>query len=71
MVETSLQETKTQLIVSFERTFLEQLLQACHGNIAKAARVTQKNRRALFELIRKHEIDVERYRTAAVSMRDL
>jgi two-component system, NtrC family, response regulator GlrR len=62
MIETSLQETKTQLIVSFERTFLEQLLQACHGNIAKAARVTQKNRRALFELIRKHEIDVERYR---------
>jgi two-component system, NtrC family, response regulator GlrR len=63
MIETSLQETKTQLIVSFERTFLEQLMQACHGNITKAARVTQKNRRALFELIRKHEIDVERYRT--------
>ena len=62
MIESSLQQTKTQMIVSFERTFLEQLLQACQGNIAKAARITQKNRRALFELIRKHEIDVEQYR---------
>jgi two-component system response regulator GlrR len=60
--ELSLQQTKTQLIVSFERTFLEHLLQTCHGNINKAARVAQKNRRALFELIRKHEIDVEQYR---------
>ncbi len=68
LIESSLQETKTQLIVSFERTFLEQLLQACHGNIAKAARITQKNRRALFELIRKHDIDVEQYR-AGTSVR--
>ena len=65
LLESSLQQTKTQLIVSFERTFLEQLLQACQGNIAKAARITQKNRRALFELIRKHEIDVEQYRAEA------
>ena len=64
LIESSLQQTKTQMIVSFERTFLEQLLQACQGNIAKAARITQKNRRALFELIRKHEIDVEHYRVA-------
>ena len=63
--ESSLQQTKTQMIVSFERTFLEQLMQACQGNIAKAARITQKNRRALFELIRKHEIDVDQYRAVA------
>ncbi len=69
LIESSLQQTKTQMIVSFERTFLEQLLQACKGNIAKAARITQKNRRALFELIRKHEIDVEQYRAEATVMR--
>lgn|GEM_PF-3863932 len=71
LIESSLQQTKTQMIVSFERTFLEQLLQACQGNIAKAARITQKNRRALFELIRKHEIDVEQYRVAAPSARQV
>jgi two-component system, NtrC family, response regulator GlrR len=69
LIESSLQQTKTQMIVSFERTFLEQLLQACQGNIAKAARITQKNRRALFELIRKHEIDVEQYRAEATGTR--
>ncbi len=69
LIESSLQQTKTQMIVSFERTFLEQLLQACQGNIAKAARITQKNRRALFELIRKHEIDVEQYRAEVVRHR--
>lgn len=69
LIESSLQQTKTQMIVSFERTFLEQLLQACQGNIAKAARITQKNRRALFELIRKHEIDVEQYRVAGTDVR--
>jgi len=67
LIESSLQQTKTQMIVSFERTFLEQLLQACQGNIAKAARITQKNRRALFELIRKHEIDVEQYRSESAT----
>lgn len=60
--EQSLQSAKIDVMTSFERDFLEQLLAACDGNIGKAARLARKNRRALFELIRKHEIDVERYR---------
>lgn len=51
---------------TFRAYVLEHLLQACHGTINKAARVAQKNRRALFELIQKHEIDVEQYRNAAI-----
>ncbi len=61
--EASLQEVKAQLVVSFERGFLENLLSACQGNIAQAARLAKKNRRALFELIRKHGIDVDQYRS--------
>lgn len=60
--ERSLAEVKAHLVVSFERGFLEQLLAVCHGNIAQAARLSRKNRRALFELIRKHGIDVDRFR---------
>lgn len=60
--EQSLQEVKARLVVSFERSFLEQLLEVCRGNINMAARLSKKNRRSLFELIRKHDIDVDRYR---------
>jgi molybdenum-dependent DNA-binding transcriptional regulator ModE len=30
-----------------------------HGNISRAARAAQKSRRAFWELIRKHQIDVK------------
>jgi hypothetical protein len=34
------------------------------GNISHAARLAKKNRRAFFELIKKHHIDVERFRSS-------
>ncbi|MCS7101004.1 MAG: hypothetical protein NZL99_04815, partial [Burkholderiaceae bacterium] len=63
--EQSLQELKAKLVVNFERSFLEQLLHASGGNLSQAARLAGKNRRSLFELIRKHQIDVTRYRAPA------
>jgi two-component system response regulator GlrR len=47
---------------AFERSYLERLLTASGGNITRAAEVAQKNRRALFELIRKHGVDAESFR---------
>jgi two-component system, NtrC family, response regulator GlrR len=52
----SLKEAKAKAIEEFEKDYIERLLSANGGNIARAARAAQKNRRAFFELMRKHNI---------------
>jgi two-component system, NtrC family, response regulator GlrR len=54
----SFRALKAKVVTQFERGYIEELLQANQGNISKAARVAGKNRRAFFELIRKHQIKV-------------
>ena len=56
-------EAKAEAITRFERTYIEGLLTAYNGNISNAARAAQKNRRAFWELIRKHQIDVQPFRS--------
>jgi len=58
----SFQEAKARAIARFERGYLEELLATFGGNITRAARAAQKNRRAFWELIRKHDIDARRFR---------
>ncbi len=58
----SFREAKARVVEQWERTYLESLLLACHGNISHAAEVAQKDRRAFWELLRKHHIDVRSYR---------
>jgi DNA-binding NtrC family response regulator len=55
----SFREAKCQ----FERAYIEDLMLTHHGNITKAAQAAHKNRRAFWELIRKHQIDVSRFKT--------
>jgi DNA-binding NtrC family response regulator len=55
-------EAKAQCVSQFERAYIQQLLQIHHGNIAKAAQAAKKNRRAFWELIRKHRIDVQSFK---------
>lgn len=62
-VQESFQEAKVKMIAAFERTYIERLLLAHHGNISQAARAAQKNRRAFWELVRKHQIDVHIFKT--------
>jgi transcriptional regulator with PAS, ATPase and Fis domain len=50
----SFQTTKWRVIHRFEHDFLETALRAHHGNITQAARAVKKNRRAFWELLRKH-----------------
>ena len=57
----SFQEAKAKVVTQFERTYLQSLLLAHQGNITKAAHAAQKNRRAFWELLRKHHIDVQEY----------
>ncbi|MGH8479585.1 MAG: sigma-54 interaction domain-containing protein [Gammaproteobacteria bacterium] len=58
----SFREAKAQAVEAFERCYLEQLLAQSQGNISRAARAAQKNRRAFFELLRRHAIDASRFR---------
>ena len=54
----SFQEGKARVVSQFERDYIKGLLIAYRGNISRAAKAANKNRRAFFELIRKHRIDV-------------
>ena len=60
----SFRDAKARVVDRFERSYLEGLLAANQGNVTRAACAAKKNRRALFELIRKHGIDPSRYRAA-------
>lgn len=58
----SFREAKARMVSQFERNYLLELLSMHHGNISHAARAVNKNRRALFALLKKYEIRVEQFR---------
>ena len=60
----SFREAKARLITEFEREYIVCLLSSCDSNVSEAARAAGKNRRAFWELIRKHKIDVQELRSA-------
>lgn len=60
----SFREAKARLITEFEREYIVCLLSSCDSNVSKAARAAGKNRRAFWELIRKHKIDVREFRSS-------
>jgi DNA-binding NtrC family response regulator len=55
----SFQGAKNRVVAEFEKRYIERALLMHHGNISRAARAAQKSRRAFWELIRKHHIDVK------------
>jgi two-component system response regulator GlrR len=59
----SFQEMKARAVAQFEKAYIQGLLLAHQGNITKAARAAKKNRRAFFELMRKHQIDARQLRS--------
>ncbi|MDT5156892.1 MAG: hypothetical protein QOH51_1249 [Acidobacteriota bacterium] len=50
----SLKVAKARVLNTFERTYLQEMLVHCGGNISRAARESQKDRRTFFELLKKH-----------------
>lgn len=54
----SFKDAKARAVVKFERQYLSDLLLAHQGNITRAAQAAKKNRRAFWQLLRKHHIDV-------------
>ena len=61
----SFQEAKNRMVDQFEKTYIKGLLLSNHCNISRSAKAAQKNRRAFFELIRKHHISVETLKSKA------
>ena len=55
----SFRGAKSRIIAEFEKSYVERALLMNHGNISRAARAAKKSRRAFWELIRKHQIDVK------------
>jgi DNA-binding NtrC family response regulator len=61
----SFREAKAQMVSEFEREYIVRMLGSCDGNVSEAARAAGKNRRAFWELMRKHRIDIRGLRDAA------
>jgi two-component system response regulator GlrR len=67
MVQLSFNEMKARVVSEFETNYLQSLLVAYKGNISKAAEAAQKERRTFWELLRKHNIDVQKFKVAGPS----
>ncbi len=61
-IQESFRAKKSKAIAQFEKTYIERILLAYHGNITQAAKAAQKSRRAFWELIRKYRIEASDYR---------
>ncbi|MBC7909096.1 MAG: sigma-54-dependent Fis family transcriptional regulator [Pyrinomonadaceae bacterium] len=59
------QQEKAKFVAQFERTYIQGLLLTHKGNITSAARAACKNRRAFWQLIRKHQIDVRSFKSTS------
>jgi two-component system, NtrC family, response regulator GlrR len=57
------QEAKARCVEQFERDYLQELLRRHQGNITKAAYTAGKDRRAFWQLIRKHKIDARIFKS--------
>jgi DNA-binding NtrC family response regulator len=58
----SFKEAKANVVNEFERSYIERLLLSYKGNITRAAQAAKKNRRAFWQLIHKHQIDVQTFK---------
>jgi DNA-binding NtrC family response regulator len=53
---TSLKQAKAMAIAQFEKSYLSDLIKAHHGNLTRAARAAQKERRAFGRLVKKYKL---------------
>ena len=56
----TMQQAKREVVLRFEREYLERALAGSDGNISAAAKASGKARRAFFELMRKHGLSAGR-----------
>jgi two-component system response regulator GlrR len=58
----SFRKEKARVVLAFERDYLQKMLDRHQGNITHAAQAAAKNRRAFWELLRKHGLSLDRKR---------
>ncbi|MEO7967078.1 MAG: sigma-54 dependent transcriptional regulator [Gemmatimonadaceae bacterium] len=58
-------DLKREMVTRFEKLYLMQLLDACSGNVSRAARRAQKERRDFRRLLQKHALDPRAFERAA------
>ena len=56
-------QAKAYVVAEFEKEYITHALERHQGNIAMAARAASKHRRAFWQLMRKHNISADIYRT--------
>jgi two-component system response regulator GlrR len=61
----SFRAEKERVVRAFERDYLQKILDRHQGNITHAAQAAAKNRRAFWELLRKHGLSLDRKRFTA------
>jgi DNA-binding NtrC family response regulator len=64
-LEQPFREAKAMVIAQFEKKYIQDLLLVHQGNITKAAEASRKNRRAFWQLMRKHHIQAGHFRSGA------
>jgi DNA-binding NtrC family response regulator len=55
-------QAKAKVIDRFERSYIQSLLRVYNGNISRASQAARKNRRAFWQLMRKHHIQAEPFK---------
>jgi two-component system response regulator GlrR len=63
---TSFREARAKAIEMFERSYVENLLRECGGNVSMSARIAQKERRAFGRLVKRYQVK-ERIRAAGTA----
>ncbi len=62
LADLPLKEAKSMVVEGFERMYIDKALRDTRGNVAEAARISGKHRRAFFELMRRYAITANQYR---------
>lgn len=60
--DVSFRQAKAKAVAEFEKAYIERLLMLYCGNISQAAKAAHKNRRAFWELVRKHSISAGHFK---------
>jgi two-component system response regulator GlrR len=63
----SLRQAKARVVEEFEKSYLSGVLGLYQGNVTKAAAAARKHKRAFYELLRKYQIDPDRFRFTKIS----
>jgi DNA-binding NtrC family response regulator len=61
----SFKDAKEQLLESFEREYITQVLKRCDGNISRAARESGLHRKSIERLVKKYSLDARSMKAKA------